>query len=115
MNLKPIRTTIKKVATVTGLSTMPVSYLVNSRPNVSAQTHKRIKKIIEELEYQPSVLARSPVQQRSYTLGAVAVDPKYLGPSLTLKEITNLTIGTRYALLIKELFPYHTGNISPIF
>lgn len=115
MNFKPGRTTIKEVAAAAGVSTMTVSRVLNDRPDVSAETRKRIKKIIEELEYQPSALARSLIQQRSYTLGVVTAGLKYIGPSRMLNGITQLAEEAGYSLLLKELSHYHSSDTAPIF
>ncbi|NUM46077.1 MAG: LacI family DNA-binding transcriptional regulator [Anaerolineales bacterium] len=114
MILKPSRTTIKEVAAAAGVSTMTVSRVLNERPDVSIETRKRVKKIIEELEYQPSALARSLIQQRSYTLGVVTAGLKHIGPSRTLNGITQMAEEAGYSLLLKELPHYHTNQTAPI-
>ncbi|MCB9134521.1 MAG: LacI family DNA-binding transcriptional regulator [Anaerolineales bacterium] len=115
MNFKSSRTTIKEVAAAAGVSTMTVSRVLNDRPDVSVETRRRVKKIIDEMEYQPSALARSLIQQRSYTLGVVTAGLKHIGPSFTLNGITSSAEKAGYALLLKELPHYHTSNVAPIF
>ena len=63
------RPTIKQVAKVAGVSTQTVSRVINDRPDVAPETRERILVTINELGYQPSALARSLIQQRSYTWG----------------------------------------------
>ncbi len=82
------RPTIKEVASAAGVSTQTVSRVMNDRPDVSPETRERVLKVIEQLGYQPSALARSLIQQRSYTLGVVTAGLKYIGPSRTLSGIT---------------------------
>ncbi|HNB50677.1 MAG TPA: LacI family DNA-binding transcriptional regulator [Anaerolineales bacterium] len=115
MNLKPTRTTIKEVAAAAGVSTMTVSRVLNDRPDVSAETRKRVKQIIDEMEYQPSALARSLIQQRSYTLGVVTAGLKHIGPSRMLNGITQIAEEAGYSLLLKELSHYHMRETNPIF
>ena len=70
---------------------------------------------INELGYQPSALARSLIQQRSYTLGVVTAGLKHIGPSRTLNGITSAAEEAGYALLLKELPRFDSGDIVPIF
>jgi len=87
---------------------------MNNRPDVSAETRERVQKIIEELGYQPSALARSLIQQRSYTLGVVTAGLKFIGPSRTLSGITYAAEEFGYSLLLKELPSFSANNVIPI-
>lgn len=107
------RATIKQVAKAAGVSTQTVSRVINDRPDVAPETRERIQQIIEELDYRPSALARSLIQQRSYTLGVVTSGLKYLGPSRTLNGITNKAEELGYALLLEELPRFDTEDINP--
>ncbi len=108
------RPTIKQVATAAGVSTQTVSRVMNDRPDVSAETRLRVQKVIKELDYRPSALARSLISQRSYTLGVVTAGLKYTGPSRTLSGITNATEKFGYSLLLKELPSFDAGDVLPI-
>ena len=115
MHLKSGRATIKEVASAAGVSTQTVSRVINDRPDVSPETRKRVQEIIEQLDYQPSALARSLIRQRSYTLGVVTAGLKYIGPSRTLSGITSAAEGAGYSLLLKELPQFDAINVTPIF
>lgn len=108
------RATIKQVAKAAGVSTQTVSRVINNRPDVAPETRERIKKIIDDLGYQPSALARSLIQQRSYTLGVVTAGLKYIGPSRTLNGITHQAEEMGYTLLLKELAHFDTEDVEPI-
>jgi DNA-binding LacI/PurR family transcriptional regulator len=108
------RTTIKQVAKIVGVSTQTVSRVINNRPDVSHETRERVKQVIEELDFQPSALARSLIQQRSYTLGVATAGLKFIGPSRTLNGITNKAENLGYALLLEEFLQFDTDNIKPI-
>jgi DNA-binding LacI/PurR family transcriptional regulator len=114
MNGKHKRPTIKQVASAAGVSTQTVSRVMNDRPDVSAETRERVLKIVEDLGYQPSALARSLIQQRTYTLGVVTAGLKYIGPSRTLSGITNAAEEFGYSLLLKELPSFNTNNVVPL-
>jgi DNA-binding LacI/PurR family transcriptional regulator len=109
------RATIKQVAKAAGVSTQTVSRVINDRPDVAPETRERIQQVIEELDYQPSALARSLIQQRSYTLGVVTAGLKYIGPSRTLNGITSAAEEAGYSLLLKELPRFDTDDVAPIF
>ena len=108
------RATIKEVARAAGVSTQTVSRVINNRPDVSPETRGRIQQVIEELDYQPSALARSLIQQRSYTLGIVTAGLKFTGPSRTLNGIANKAEELGYALLLEEMLQFDTDNIKPL-
>ena len=78
MRPRNMRATIKEVATVAGVSTQTVSRVINERPDVSAETRKRVQEVIKQLSYQPSALARSLISQRSYTLGVVTAGLRHI-------------------------------------
>lgn len=109
------RPTIKQVAKAAGVSTQTVSRVINDRPDVAPETRERIMMTIDELGYQPSALARSLIQQRSYTLGVVTAGLKQIGPSRTLNGITSAAEEAGYSLLLKELPRFDTGDVMPIF
>jgi LacI family transcriptional regulator len=108
------RATIKQVAKAAGVSTQTVSRVINDRPDVSPETRERIQQVIQQLDYRPSALARSLIQQRSFTLGVVTAGLKYIGPSRTLNGITSMAADLKYALLLEELPHFDTEDIKPL-
>jgi LacI family transcriptional regulator len=102
------RVTIKQVAKAAGVSTQTVSRVLNERPDVSPETRNRVQQIIARLGYQPSALARSLIQQRSYTLGIVTAGLNYSGPSRTLYGISVQAEQMGYSLLLKQLPSFDT-------
>jgi DNA-binding LacI/PurR family transcriptional regulator len=115
MRQKNVRSTIKEVASVAGVSTQTVSRVINERPDVSPETRRRVQEVIKKLSYQPSALARSLIRQRSYTLGVVTAGLRHIGPARTLSGITSAVEEAGYSLLLKELPSYDTEEIKPIF
>jgi LacI family transcriptional regulator len=88
--------------------------VLNDRPDVAEETRTRIWQIIEELNYQPSAIARSLTQQRSLTLGIVTAGLKYVGPSRTLNGVTKQAEELGYTLLLKELPGFHANDVQPL-
>jgi LacI family transcriptional regulator len=115
MQIKNGRSTIKEVASAANVSIQTVSRVINERPDVSPETRRRVKEVIDRMGYQPSALARSLIRQRSYTLGVVTAGLKYIGPSRTLSGITAAAEESGYALLLKELPSFDAENIKHIF
>lgn len=114
VNNKYKRSTIKEVAQEAGVSMQTVSRVINDRPDVSPETRQRVQDVIQHMGYQPSALARSLIQQRSFTLGVVTSGLKYIGPSRTLNGIAEKAEELGYALLLKELPRFDTNNVVPL-
>jgi LacI family transcriptional regulator len=108
------RVTIKDVAARSEVSNQTVSRVLNNRPDVSEETRQRVWQVIEDLNYQPSAIARSLIHQRSLTLGVVTAGLKFLGPSQTLNGIAKQAEEAGYTLLLKELPGFHTTDIQPL-
>ncbi len=68
--------TIHDVAKKARVSVMTVSRVMNKPEKVSEKTIEKVKKVMEELGYQPSQVARSLVKRRTNTLGIVMPDIK---------------------------------------
>jgi LacI family transcriptional regulator len=108
------KVTIRDVAAAAGVSHQTVSRVLNDRPDVAEETRRRVRQVIEELSYQPSAIARSLIQQRSFTLGIVTAGLKYVGPSRTLNGITEQAEEMGYTLLLKELPRFDTNDVQPL-
>jgi len=63
--------TIKDIAQKAGVSISTVSRVLNDKPDVDDQTKEAIKKVIEELNYQPDNIARSMVLDKTFSIGLV--------------------------------------------
>lgn len=108
------RVTIKDVAQAAGVSTQTVSRVINKFSYVSGETRQRVEAVVDQLGYHPSTLARSLSQQRSYTLGIVTYDLKYIGPSRTLNGIADKADELGYMLLMKELDNFDPTRIDEV-
>jgi LacI family transcriptional regulator len=108
------RITIKDVAQAAGVSTQTVSRVMNKFSYVSEETRQRVEAVVDQLGYNPSALARSLIQQRSYTLGVVTFGLKYIGPSRTLNGVADKADELGYMLLMKELDNYNINRIDDV-
>jgi LacI family transcriptional regulator len=73
---RPIaRKTIDDVAALAGVSIKTVSRVMNSEPGVRPETRNRVKAAISELNYRPSLPARSLAGKRSNLIGLIYDNP----------------------------------------
>jgi LacI family transcriptional regulator len=107
--------TIRDVAAAAGVSHQTISRVLNNRPDVAEETRQRVWQIIEQLGYEPSAIARSLSQQRSFALGVVTAGLGYAGPSRTLNGIAEQAERMGYVLLLKELPHFNAQDLQPTF
>lgn len=110
----PRRTNIKQVARMAGVSTQTISRVINNHADVSAKTRTHIQQIIQKLDYHPSALARSLIQQHSFTLGVVTAGLSFNGPSRTLNGITSKADELGYSILLKELPSFDSNRMESL-
>lgn len=84
-------TTIKDVANRAGVSPSTVSRVLNDRPGISLQTRERVFRIARELNYSPSVAARSLATARTYNVGYVGYKHGFVLPANL--RFSNVTFG----------------------
>ncbi|GHF13816.1 LacI family transcriptional regulator [Kordiimonas sediminis] len=70
-----VKSTIKDVAQLAGVSLKTVSRVINKEPFVRQATIEKVSKAIEELGYQPNLAARNLRSGKSYALGLVYDNP----------------------------------------
>ncbi|HHW87777.1 MAG TPA: LacI family transcriptional regulator [Chloroflexi bacterium] len=95
--------TIVDVAERAGVSPGTVSNVLTGKRPVAESTRQRVQRAVEELGYQPNLLARSLVNRSSNTLGVVAYGLEYYGPSRTLVGIERQAAELGYSLLLDLL------------
>ncbi|MCX4806175.1 LacI family transcriptional regulator [Streptomyces sp. NBC_01214] len=71
------RPTIKDIARQAGVSESAVSFALNDRPGVSHDTRARIRRVAEELGWQPNSAARALSGERSGAVGLVLARPAH--------------------------------------
>jgi DNA-binding LacI/PurR family transcriptional regulator len=63
--------TIKDVAAKAGVARSTVSKVISDHPSISDATKKRIRKIMQDMDYTPNRLAQGFAHQKSYTIGVL--------------------------------------------
>lgn len=95
--------TLRDIARAAEVSYQTVSLVVNDKPGVSQETRKRVRKIIEELDYRPHPVARMLSTNRSRMLELFLVDVHYGGRLAdTVKNMANAAKRHDYSLLVSE-------------
>lgn len=108
------RVTIIDVARHANVSAGTVSNALTGKRPVAEETRIRIMQAIRDLGYQPNLLARGLVNQRSQTVGIVASGLDYYGPSRTLIGIDQEANALGYALLLDLLHSPIEANVDAV-
>ena len=68
----PVR--MKDIAADLGLSVVTISKVLRNHPDIAEDTRERVLKRMQEVDYQPNIMARSLVTGRSYLIGLIVPD-----------------------------------------
>lgn len=106
--------TIADVARQAGVSVSTVSYALSGSRPISDKTKQRIYRAIDELGFQPNLVARSLVSRRTYTLAVVASRLDYYGPSRMVVGVEQQAGELGYSLLLTLLHKPDDPNVAPV-
>lgn len=106
--------TIIDVARRARVSAGTVSNVLTGKRPVAERTRSRILQAIDELGYQPNLLARSLVNRATNTLGVVTSGLEYYGPSRTLVGIERQAAELGYSLLLSLLHDPHSADVDAL-
>lgn len=106
--------TLEQVAQLAGVSRSTVSRVINDHPNVRLETRAQVWQAIRESGYQPNVVARSLVTNRTYIIGMIipeAVTTLFTDPffPLVLRGATEACNTHQYQLIL-SLFTASAGR-----
>ncbi|MBD0830578.1 LacI family DNA-binding transcriptional regulator [Aestuariibaculum sediminum] len=68
--------TIKDIALLAGVSKGTVDRVIHKRGKVSEKALKKVNKILDEIDYQPNILARSLKNNKIYSIHVILPDPE---------------------------------------
>jgi LacI family transcriptional regulator len=77
--------------------------VINNHPDVADITREQVQKVIDELGYHPSAVARSLTTRRTHTIAVVTAGLNLAGPSRVLHGLALRAEEAGYALLLKNL------------
>ena len=69
-----MKITIYDVAKKAGVSTATVSKIINNKGSISEKTKQKVLEVMEELQYQPSMIASALKGKSTYTIGLLIPD-----------------------------------------
>ncbi|MBB6732009.1 LacI family DNA-binding transcriptional regulator [Cohnella zeiphila] len=87
------KATIKEVAAEADVSTATVSRVLNESGYVSEEIKERVLEAVTKLNYQPSAIARSLKQDKTFTIGVVVPDisnPYFMGISRGIEDVVGV-------------------------
>ncbi len=94
----PRKPSIYDVADRAGVSHMTVSRVLNGHPNIRASTRDKVMKVIDELSYTRSSIARALATNRTMRIGAIVDNPGFFGPNSVLRAIETAARDNGYAV-----------------
>ncbi|MCY9668638.1 LacI family transcriptional regulator [Paenibacillus alginolyticus] len=94
------RSTLKEVAKLAGVSTATVSNALNETKYVSEEVKDKINKAIEELNYQPNIVAKSLRVQESRIIGVLISDVANPFFSIVVRGIEEELSKSNYSILL---------------
>ncbi|ARZ66428.1 LacI family transcriptional regulator [Streptomyces sp. HU2014] len=95
------RPTMKDIARRAGVSESAVSFALNGRPGVSEATRARVRRVAEQLGWQPSTAARALSGEGAATVGLVLARPaRTLGVESFFLQLVS---GVQEALAVRRL------------
>ena len=104
--------TIHDVAQRSGVSYQTVSRVINHQANVAPLTRARVEQAIEELNYRPSILAKSLVTRRSQLIGVIAHGMNQYGPSQILQHVQESAHSFGYEIMLTTLQQVALDEVS---
>lgn len=121
----PRKITLQDIGRKLGLSTTTISLALRDHPRISAATKEKIRKLIDELKYEPDQVARALVVGRSNLIGVIIPNSSDQYYAKVIKGIEDaasalnyhvlLANGSydldRYARRVKEMMALRIGGI----
>lgn len=99
--MKPKRITIKDIAKEAGVSETTVSRFLNKKfEYMGHDTRLKIEKVVKELNYRPSNIARSLKSNKSKLLGAVIADIENPFSNIIIKGLIDRANALGYSLMV---------------
>lgn len=103
MSVIKAKTTIDQVANNAGVSTTTISRYLNGKfEYMSVKTREKIQKVIEELDYRPSNIARSLKSQKSGAVGCIIADITNPFSSYIVKGVNDVCRKSGYQVLFSN-------------
>ncbi|MBN1781147.1 LacI family DNA-binding transcriptional regulator [bacterium] len=100
MTKKSANVTQAEIARQLNLSTVTVSKALRDHPDISAETTAQVKKVAEQLDYRPDLIARALSSRRSHIIGAVMPEIDHTFFASVMKGIQDVAQDHRYQIIL---------------
>ena len=100
--MKNAPVTIKDIARTLNISISTVSRALRGLPEIHPDTRNSVKKLAEELDYQPNQLAKNLVKSRTKTIGVVFPNLSYHYFSAMLNNLEETAMQAGYSVLVTQ-------------
>lgn len=94
---------IKDVARAAGVSVTSVSRVLNKGEHISEKLEKKVLRAIEELNYSPSLIAKSLKRNKTYLIGVIIPDITSNFQAMILSRIEEIAGRRGYNLLVSNI------------
>lgn len=98
--------TLKEIARECGVSTVTVSNILNGKPNVSAETKKKVLEVVKRTGYRPNTVARNLRRRSSMTIAVIAEDVEQFTTPEIVEGIMSFYEKKGYSIVLKNLRLY---------
>ena len=95
--------TIKDVATLAGVSTATVSYVINNTKNVIPEKRRRVLDAIEQSGYQPNRIAKSLRVKKTNTIGVLVEDIRGFAVPSIINGLSEYAEQENYYILLNDI------------
>ena len=103
--------TIKEIATIAGVSIATVSRVINNKEGVKPSVRDKVQKIIIDTDYQPNLVARSLVKQKSNVIGIMI--PKFHGYyAQRVESIIEICNKNGYSVMMGSGIGKYSGEVE---
>ena len=109
-----MRTTIRDVAAMAGVSINTVSRVLNNKGEVSPDTRDRIQLAIKSLRYRPNSFARSLLGKQSLTVGQIVTDCINPNNAQQIRAVQNITADQGYSVMLVDTNEQHQRELAAI-
>lgn len=109
-----MRSTIRDVAEMAGVSINTVSRVLNDKGEISPQTKERVVEAINKLRYRPNSFARSLQGKQSLTVGQIVTDCINPNNAQQIRAVQNVTVRQGYSVMLVDTNEQHEREVAAV-
>ncbi len=109
-----MRSTIRNVAEMAGVSINTVSRVLNDKGEISPQTKERVLEAIKTLHYRPNSFARSLLGKQSLTVGQIVTDCTNPNNAQQIRYVQDVTTRQGYSVMLVDTNEKHERELAAV-